>query len=177
MKKLLSTLVLITGLAASAQAATVIVGVDAGYLIDSEEEYLSARLGFEVARTGNFAHHLEFEVGYTDDKEGGIKADLVPLTANYRFTAPASGQWSYYAGAGLGIARARIDGVSIFGPITLRDEAFAVQAFGGFTYQASPAVALTVGAKYLWVDDVTFASRRTEVGDDVAVTAGISFRF
>lgn len=176
MKKILSTFLLITGLAASAQAS-IIVGVDAGYLIDSEEEFLSARVGFEVARTGDFAHHLEFEVGYTDDKEGGIKADLVPLTANYRFTAPASGQWSYYAGAGLGVARARIDGASIFGPVKLSDEAFAVQAFGGFTYQASPAVALTVGAKYLWIDDVKFAGSSFEVGDDVAVTAGISFRF
>ena len=177
MKKLLSTLVLITGLAASAQAATIVVGVDAGYLIDSEEEFLSARLGFEVARTGDFAHHLEFEVGYTDDKEGGIKADLVPLTANYRFTAPASGKWSYYAGAGLGLARARIDGASIFGPIKLSDEAFAVQAFGGFAYQATPAVTLSLGAKYLWVDDVKFAGTNFDVGDDVAVTAGISFRF
>ena len=176
MKKLISTLIVISGLAASAQAA-VIVAADAGYLVDAEEEYLTARVGFEVARSGEFSHQLELEVGYTEDKEYGIKADILPVTANYRFTATTTGPWGYYAGVGAGFARSRIDGASIFGPVKLSDESFAAQAFAGVTYAASDRVALSLGAKYLWIDDVNFAGTSVEVGDDVAVSAGISFKF
>lgn len=176
MKKFLTTLLVLSGLAASAQAA-VIIGVDAGYLIDSEEEFVSARVGFELANTNAFSHQLELEVGYTEDKEFGAKADLLPVTVNYRFVAPSSGAWGYFAGIGAGMARARIDGVSIVGPVKLRDEAFAAQAFAGVTYQAGHNVTLSLSAKYLWIDDVNFAGTSVEVGDDVALSAGISFKF
>ena len=176
MKKLLTTLVLISGLAASAQAA-VIVAADAGYLLDSEEEFFSARVGFEISHANAFSHQLELEVGYTDAKDGGIKSDLVPLMVNYRLAANANGPWGYTLGAGAGFTRARIDGASIFGPVKLRDEAFSAQAFAGVTYAATDKVSLSLGAKYLWIDDVTFASQSFEVGDDVALTAGISVKF
>lgn len=176
MKKFLTTLVLISGLAASAQAA-VIVGADAGYLVDSEEEFFSARVGFEISHANAFSHQLELEVGYTDTKDGGIKSDLVPLMLNYRLAANVNGPWGYTLGGGAGITRARIDGVSIYGPIKLRDEAFSAQAFAGVTYATTDKVTFSLGAKYLWIDDVTFVGQSFEVGDDVAITAGISFKF
>src|SRR5688572_22345948 len=119
MKKLLTALFIITGLAASAQA--VIIGADAGYLLDSEEEYFSARLGFELKATEKASHQLELEVGYTEAEDAGLDADLLPVTLNYRLQAAGSGKFGYYAGLGAGFARTAIDGVSIFGPVRLRD--------------------------------------------------------
>lgn len=176
MKKFITTLLVITGFAASAQA--VIVGVDAGYLIDSEEEFISARVGFEVAQSNAFSHQLELELGYTDMKEGGAKGEIIPLMANYRFVAPvAESGWSYHVGAGLGAARVSVGGVSTGGPAKLRDETFAVQAFAGVSYQLNATAAVTLGARYLWIDDVKLAGTSFKVGDDVALSAGLSFKF
>ncbi len=176
MKKLLTALFIITGLAASAQAV-IIVGADAGYLLDSEEEYLSARLGFEFKATEKASHQLELEVGYTEAEEAGLEADLLPVTLNYRLQAAGNGGFGYYAGVGAGFARTSIDGVSIFGPVRLRDTSFAAQGFAGVTYQVGPSTTLSLGAKYIWVDDADFAGTTVEVGDDVALQAGFSFRF
>lgn len=176
MKKLFITLIALSGLAASAQAA-VLVGVDAGYLIDSEEEYLTARIGFEVSHANAYSHQVELEVGYSEADESGLSADLLPITANYRFVATTTERFGYHLGVGAGLARARIDGASIFGPVRLRDEALALQGFAGVNYQLAPAATLTAGVRYLWIDDVTFAGSTFEVGDDVAVSLGLSFRF
>jgi outer membrane protein W len=175
MKKILTLLFIVTGLAASARA--VIVGAEAGYLLDSEEEYLSARLGFELKAAGPASHQLELEVGYTDDHAGSFKADLLPVTLNYRLQTASTGKFGYYFGAGAGFARATIDGVSINGPVRLRDHSFAAQAFAGVTYQVGPSTNLSLGAKYIWVDDMEFVGSTVEVGDDVAIQAGFTFKF
>ena len=177
MKKFITTLFILCGLAASAQAA-VIVGVEAGYLVDSEEEYITGRLGFEVAQANSFSHQLELEIGYTDTEDALLKGEIVPVMANYRFVAPVSANgWSYHLGAGLGLAWSSIDGVSVNGPVRLRDESFAVQGFAGVSYHVNPSVAITAGARYLWIDDVTFAGQTFDVGDDVALSLGVTFKF
>ncbi len=176
MKKLISPFLFLAGLATAAQAA-VIIGTDVGYLVDSQEEYLTARVGFEAARGASFSHQVEFEVGYSEAAESGLSADLVPFLLNYRAVSAAEGAWGWYAGVGAGLARVSVDGVSIGGPVRLRDEAFAAQAFAGVTYAASSAVSLSLGAKYLWIDDVNFGGARFEVDDDVVLSAGISYRF
>lgn len=175
MKKTLIALFIATGLAASAQA--VVIGADAGYLLDSQEEYLSARFGYEFKARETHAHQLELEVGFTRDSEAGLDAELLPVTLNYRLVAAGNGKFGYYAGLGAGFARTSIDGVSIFGPVRLRDNSFAAQGFAGVTYQAGPSTKLSLGAKYIWVDDANFAGSTVEVGDDVAIQAGISFQF
>jgi hypothetical protein len=176
-KHLLASLLLLSGLAASAQT-TVSFGADAGYLIDSEEEFLTARLGFEYRGTETASHQLELEIGYTEAEPTiTSEAELIPLTANYRFVSRGPNRLGWHAGAGLGVAWTRIDGVSIFGPVRLRDHSFAVQAFAGINYQVGPSTALTLGAKYIWVDEVKLAGTSIEVGDDVALSAGVTFRF
>ncbi len=175
MKKLLTALFITTGLAVSAQA--VIIGADAGYLLDNEEEYISARLGFEFKATERASHQLELEIGYSVAKEFGLKADLLPVTLNYRLQIPGSGKLGYFVGAGAGFSRTTIDGVSIIGPVRLRDTTLALQGFAGLTYQAGPSTTLNLGAKYIWIDDANFAGTSVEVGDDVALQAGFSFRF
>jgi outer membrane protein W len=175
MKKILTSLFIITGLAASAQA--VIIGADAGYLLDSEEEYLSARVGFELKASGPSSHQLELEVGYTDENEGSLNADLLPVTLNYRLHIAGSNKLGYYVGLGAGFARASIDGVSINGAVRLRDHSFTAQGFAGLAYQVGPSTTLSLGAKYIWVDDMEFVGSTVEVGDDLAVQAGFTFKF
>ncbi len=75
MKKLIALLFVVAILAVASQAA-VTVGTDLGYLLDSEEEYLSARAGFTVHTGTSFTQQIELEVGYTDTKDSGLKADL-----------------------------------------------------------------------------------------------------
>lgn len=176
MKKILSPILFLAGLATASQAA-VIVGADVGYLVDSQEEYLTARAGFEVARGAAFSHQLELEAGFSEAKEAGLRADLQPITLNYRAVAAGEGPWGWTLGAGAGVARVKLAGASIVGPVSLRDEPFAAQAFAGVTYAATPAVSLSLGAKYLWIDDASFGGVRFEVDDDVALSAGVSFRF
>jgi outer membrane protein W len=175
MKKLLISLFLASGLAASAQ--TLVTGLDVGYLLDSEEAYTTGRLGWQFKANETYTHQLELEVGYTETTEAGGSADLLPVTVNYRLQGTTSGAFGYYFGVGAGFARLGVDGVSTGGSVRLRDTSFAAQGFAGITYQASPAVTLSLGAKYLWIDDVTLASTSFEVGDDIALSAGISIRF
>ena len=176
MKSFLTRFLFLAGLATASQAA-VIVGTDVGYLVDSREEYLTARAGFEVARGAAFSHQLELEAGYSEAREAGLTADHQPIMLNYRAVAAREGAWGWTLGAGAGVARVKLAGASIVGPVSLRDEPFAAQAFAGVTYAATPAVSLSLGAKYLWIDDASFGGVRFDVDDDVALSAGVSFRF
>jgi opacity protein-like surface antigen len=176
MKKLLiaSLFLLSSGLTASAQ---VLVGAEAGYLLDSEEEFLAGRIGYEVRASDFRSHQVELEIGYTDSGEAGTKADLLPVMANYRLVTTTSNRFGWHVGAGAGFTRARVQGVSTVGPVTLKDNSFSAQAFAGVHWQPGPSTQLTLGARYLWIDDVTFAGTKFKVGDDVAISAGVSFRF
>jgi opacity protein-like surface antigen len=176
MKKILFTLLLAASVAASSRGA-VIVGTDVGYLFDSEEAYYAGRLGFEFHGDSAASHQLEVEVGYTESRVAGGEASLLPVTLNYRFVTGTTGAWGYYAGLGAGFARTHVNGVSTGGGVRLRDESFAAQAFAGVEYRLTPVVALTAGLRYIWVEDVTLASTRVEVGDDVAASVGLRFKF
>lgn len=175
MKKLLLLLPLLA--AAAAPAQTFVTGADVGYLLDSEEAYYTGRLGLQLKANESYAHFLEAEVGYTKSTEAGGDASLLPVTLNYRLQGATTGAFSYYVGAGAGFARVRADGVSINGPVRLHDTSFAAQGFAGITYQATPSVALNVGAKYIWIDDAKLAGTPVKVGDDVALSAGLTFKF
>jgi hypothetical protein len=175
MKKLLTALFIAAGIATSAHA--VVVGADIGYLLDAEETYYTGRVGWQFKSNDTYTHLVEFELGYTETREAGGRADLMPATINYRLQGITSGAFSYYVGLGAGFARIGVDGVSTGGGVRLRDTSFAAQGFAGLVYQASPAIALGVGARYIWVDDVTLASTSFVVGDDVAISAGINVKF
>lgn len=176
MKKFATTLLFIASLVATAQAA-VTVGFDAGYLVDSEEEFLALRVGTEVGNAQSFSHLLELELGYTDTKESGLKSEILPLFANYRFVAAAERPWGWYAGLGAGVARSTIKGRVGAVSVDVSDESFAAQTFAGVSYRLSEAAALTLGVRYLWIDDVDFGFGSLKVDDDLALSAGFNFRF
>jgi hypothetical protein len=172
MKKFVSLVLLATSLAVSARAA-VIVGADVGYLVDGEEVYYSARVGLPVAASNTLTHQVELELGYTSQEDSGAEGDFVPLTVNYRFESTPASKLGYYFGAGAGIAFTDVSG---FG-VSDDGSSFAAQAFAGLTYQANPTVSLHAGVKYIWIDDVELFGTDVEVGDDLVVSAGISFKF
>lgn len=177
MKKLISILLLGSALAASAQAS-VVIGADVGYLVDAEEAYYSARLGYAFKADQALVHHVEFEVGYTEQKDSGVSGEFLPVMVNYRAETVAANRLGFYFGAGAGFARTDVS-VPGSGVWTVSDSnnSFAAQAFAGVTLKASDSVSLHLGAKYIWIDDVELLGVDVDVGDDVAVTAGISFKF
>jgi hypothetical protein len=170
MKKLL-LLAFIASLTTSVRA--VIIGVDAGYLLDSEEAFVAARVGGAVAANDRHSHIIEFELGYTEDSEMGAKGEIIPMMLNYRIESSKAIGWGFFGGLGAGAARAEVSG---FG-LSFHDTTFAAQAFGGLRYSFTPTSALNLGLKYLWMDDVEFSGVSAEMGDDLALSVGLSFRF
>jgi opacity protein-like surface antigen len=171
MKKFVSLALIAASLAVSASALN--VGVEAGYLTDAKEEYISARLGYQLQSKDTLSQEIGLEIGYTSQKDSGIKGDFIPVTANYRFESTAANKLGYYFGAGAGVAFTDVSG---FG-VSDNGSSFAAQAFTGLSYQVTDSVKLHVGIKYIWIDDVELFGTKVEVGDDLAITAGLSARF
>jgi hypothetical protein len=170
MKKLL-LMALVASLVSSVHA--VVIGVDTGYLVDSEEAFVAARVGGAVSVNDRHTHLIEFELGYTEDSEMGVKGEIVPMLLNYRIESRNTAGWGFFGGLGAGAARAKVSG---FG-LSFDDTTFVAQAFGGVRYAFNETSSLQLGLKYLWLDDVEFSGVTAEIGDDLAVSVGLSFRF
>lgn len=171
MKKIAIIALLATSLTTSAHA--LIVGADVGYLTDAKEEYLSARIGHEFKADASLSHQVELEIGYTGQKESGVKGNFYPLTVNYRAETATAKKLGFYFGAGAGFAITEISG---FG-VSDNGTSLALQAFTGLSYKASPTVTLHAGVKYIWLDNVKLFGVDVELGDDLALTAGLSIKF
>ena len=171
MKKLL-TLIALT-CASSAFAANPYVGASIGYLIDGEEDFYTFRVGTEIAQDKSLTHSLEGEIGYTSEKESGLKLEVIPVMANYRLTGGlgTNTNFRFYSGAGLGFSRQKLTG-------WVRDDAwtFAGQVFGGVETSLTPRTSATLGARYLWLNKYTIANVGIGSTDDVAIELGIHFR-
>lgn len=172
MKKFISLALLAASLAVSARAA-LILGAEGGYLIDSEEEYFTARAGYQFAGHDTLTQEFGLELGYSEQKDAGAKVEYLPLTLNYRIEGTAANRFGYYVGAGAGIAFLDLSGYGF----SASDSPFAAQAFAGLTYQATPNAKLHLGVKYIWIDDIELFHSSFEVGDDIALTAGLSIKF
>lgn len=171
MKQIVSLALLATSLAVSAKA--LVVGADVGYLTDAKEAYYSARVGQQFAVRDTLTPEVDLELGYSHQKDSGVKADFVPLTINYRLESTAADKIGYHFGLGAGVAFTDVSG---FG-LSDNGSSFAAQAFAGVSYQAAPTVKLHAGVKYIWIDDVKLFGTKVDVGDDLALTAGVSVKF
>jgi hypothetical protein len=171
MKKFVSLALIAASLAVSARA--LVVGADAGYLVDSEEEYISGRLGHAFASNDSLVHHVELEVGYSSQKEAGVKGSFLPVTVNYRAQSIAANKLGFYYGVGAGFARTKVSGFGLSDSGT----SFAAQGFVGLSYQVTDNGAFHVGVKYIWIDEVRLLGSSYEIGDDVALSAGFSVKF
>lgn len=184
MKKLVSLALIATSLAVSARA--LVIGADLGYLTDDQEAYYSVRVGHAFKADASLSHQVELEFGYTSHSEtvaplgAPLKATskITPFTLNYRAETVRGDKLGFYYGAGLGMARSSFS-MPGSGVPTISDSgsSFALQGFAGVSYQASAAATLHVGVKYLWIDDVDLFGSGVEVGDDIAISAGVSFKF
>lgn len=172
MKTLLSS-ILALALASSAVAASPYIGASVGYLIDGEEELISARLGFVVAESAQVNHGLELEVGYSGASESGVDLDVIPVFANYRGTLNTSEKISLQFGGGVGFSRVKASG---FG-VNFSDTPFSAQAFAGVGFRTTERSSIDLGARYIWFDDVSIAGVNLGSSDDVAVELGFSIRF
>lgn len=172
MKNCLTLALLSLVLAVSARAA-IVTGATAGYLNESKTGYYAARLGYQFKSASPTAHIVELEVGYTTDNEIGINLDLIPVMLNYRAEIPTAEKFGVYVGAGLG--ETNVDVRTWW--IGANDWAFSYQAFAGVTYKLSDSTKLTLGGRYLKIENVHMFGSSIEVGDDVAIEAGVSLKF
>lgn len=176
MKKLVPLMIIAASLAVSARA--LLVGADIGYLTDAKEEYISARIVHEFKTDTALVHQIELEIGYASEKESGAKGEFMPITVNYRAETIPANKLGYFYGVGVGFARTDISFPGSGVPyISDSGTSLAAQAFTGISYQASPTAMLHLGVKYIWIDDVKLFGTSLDVGDDFALTAGVSFRF
>jgi opacity protein-like surface antigen len=184
MKKLVSLALVATSLAVSARA--LIVGADIGYLTDNKDAYYSGRVGWDFKSGPELSHQFELEIGHTEHSETvsplgspvTATSKITPFMVNYRAETTRAGKLGYYFGAGVGLARSSFS-MPGSGVPTISDSgsSFAFQAFTGISYQATPNATLHLGAKYLSISDVDMFGSSVEVGDDVVLSAGVSFRF
>jgi len=187
MKNTLATLLALAGLSLGtaqlhAASASPYVGVGVGYLLDSEEALITIRAGMELPSRSpidlpnRFSHNLEFEFGHVDLGDSSVDYDLTAAFFNYRGEMTGLG-WVPYFGAGLGFATADISFWDNFTHYSDDDTVFAAQVFGGMKYAFTPAASVTLGARYLWIDDVKVLGFASSSQDDVALEASFSFRF
>lgn len=168
------TILAITWIAlASSAPGAVLIGLDAGYMIDSQEEYLATRFAIVTEPAEMKTHALEFEFGYAEAEELGVKAEIMPLTINYRFAHEPESGWGYSFGVGIGQARVKASG---FGA-SFSDNPLAWQAFAGVTYHHSSSFAWQIGAKYLRIGDADLGGVTVELDDDVILSIGLKYRF
>ena len=167
-------------LAASQLAAGVYVGASGGYLLDAEEEFFTARLGFDVGEATSIRHGLEVEVGFVSesDSAGDYSADIdvIPVFANYRATFTGKSV-EPFIGAGAGFANIDLEGSGGEVSVSDSDTPFALQAFGGVEFNVASGFSLHATVRYLWIDDAEFFGYDVEIGDDVALEVGATFRF
>ncbi len=184
MKKFASIALIAASLAVSAKA--LIVGADIGYLLDDKEEFISARLGHAFKTDASLSHQVELEIGHTSKSETmsplgapfTATGKITPVALNYRAESITANKLGYYFGAGAGFARVSIK-VAGSGVPNVSDSgtSLALQGFVGLSYQASAATTFHVGAKYFWIDEVELLGAKGAVGDDIAISAGLSVKF
>lgn len=173
MKTILSLALISASLAFPAKA--VIIGNSVGYLLDHEQAYLTARIGGQFYSGELFTHIGELEVGGAFDSGSGIDTNFVPVTINYRVQfGEVAGLLSGYFGIGGGMARYRISGNGV----DVEDWTRVGQAFAGVSFLLFKSVRIDLGARYIrLLEDDFFWGSRAEDRDDIAIEAGLNFRF
>jgi hypothetical protein len=185
---------------AVASARTPYAGASVGYLLDSKEEYLSARVGVDIAETAKVRHSIEAEIGNTSETDQwGSRLSITPITLNYRATFECSDNFTLSSGIGLGasVVDLRIEGwvysswvgfssiedFNSYGgnywyrTASDRDIALTGQAFVGADLKLTRSLSVTAAARYIWVNDAELFGWKERVGDDIALEIGVSWKF
>lgn len=152
------------------------LGGGADYLLDSEEPFYNAHLGYDFGG----GHSLFLESGWVGEEDdlffpfpASVDIDIVPITLNYKYEWLITDRFGFYAGVGAGGAN-----VDIAGPLGGDDSwTFTAQALAGVVYEVSPSFELYAGARYAWLDDVSVRGATYDDLDDIGIGAGLRFNF
>jgi hypothetical protein len=165
--KLVLTLIALFGAALSLQATY--VGTSVGYMIDAEEEIISARVGWTVKETGDITHNLELEVAYSSTSEYGISLDITPVMLNYIIKSTQESGLTLYAGAGIGYTFWDLSYMNM--PL---GEELTLQGLVGLEYGISETTSFRAGYRYVHLDDIEDSDISL---NDSVIELGLVFSF
>ncbi len=149
------------------------VGGGADYLLDAEEIFYNAHLGYDFGNGSS----LFVEAGWIGADQSGFpfntSVDIIPITLDYKYEIVFTESFGLYLGLGVGGANVDVSaGFASGGEWVL-----AAQAFVGLVYEFSPTFEIYGGVRYLWFDDVNLAGANIDDFDDYSFGAGIRFNF
>jgi opacity protein-like surface antigen len=114
--------------------------------------------------------------GYKDETEfplGSLVGDVtvVPILANFKYTAPVTSLFNFYVGGGLGTIYS--DSSLSIGPVSFNDDGwdFAFQGFAGISIPMSEVLSFDLGYRFLATGFQSDELRSH------SVEAGINFKF
>jgi opacity protein-like surface antigen len=166
--KLVITLIALFGAALSLQATY--VGTSVGYMIDGEEEIISAQVGWTVKETGDITHNLELEVAYSSASEEGISFDITPVMVNYIIKSTQESGLTLYAGAGIGYSFWDLS----YMDMSATGEELTLQGLVGLEYGISETTSFRAGYRYIYLDDIEDSGVSA---DDSVIELGLVFSF
>jgi opacity protein-like surface antigen len=168
--KITLTLIALMGLQSVHAAYT---GAGIGYMIDAEEELLTAHIGFQMAERGSLTHNIEFEIGYVESSEMGVDVDILPLMLNYRAVNTGNDSYDLYFGVGIGTSN--VD-VNVSGTSD-DDNVFTAQALVGIDFKVSANTSIRLGYRYVYMDTVKLFGYDLDDLDDNVIELGITVKF
>lgn len=165
------------------------IGGSAGYLVDAEEGYYGAQVGVDTPwEVGGWNIAMFAEVAYfqadnrASNKFGlaNIDTDVVPVTFNFKFERPLTGNLNAYFGGNLGASFLDINATSstnINNNVSDNDVVFTASVFAGLVYNVNPAFEVFGGARWIYFDDTNIRGLDVELSDDVLFEGGLRFNF
>jgi len=179
-------------------------GGSAGYATgDWDEDIYTTHFGVQV-KCNDYSHAFYLEVGYTEkdnladhsktappaDFLVKMDTDIIPITLNYKFEAPITDKWSWYAGVGAGIALVNVDIANTEKDpakgggqkVSESDTAFYAHIFAGVIFKVSSSFELFGGVRYIYMDDPDLGlfsdiSKHATLDDALHFELGGRFKF
>lgn len=153
-------------------------GGSVGHLDEWDEEMYTLNIGTERKCPGsNCSQSFYLEIGFTNreataEREDGAadiasalnltlgqeirvtaEADIIPITLNYRYECALTQKLSWHVGAGAGIALVDLEFRTSVDSQSYDDTTFYAQAFAGIVYNISESFEVSLGARYIFMDD------------------------
>ncbi len=183
-------------------------GGSVGYVSgDWDEEIYALHIGTERKCQGDSCSHAFFlEVGYTEKEESDqyydgdstqpgtpgiasfdayrikLHAEIIPITLNYKYECALTGSLNWYLGAGAGIALVDLDASVGKSSTSWDDTTFYAHIFAGIVYNVSESFEITLGARYLIMDDPSLTGfspldNAVSLDGDAQVSVGARINF
>jgi len=190
------------------------VGASAGYLTDADHGMYNLQVGMENRNPGDrTSHALYLQIGYAQDdahyhystpppavggptENASIDLHIIPITANYKYEAPITGNLDYYVGVGLGfVVMDYTNNWNWSAPVTPpfnhasgTDDQTDIRLYGelsgGLAYNISDAFKVFGGARFICMSNVDHtinvigaSAYNAGLNHDFLFELGASYRF